>query len=421
MRTDARLNLVSALVNTTSTRVGRVFAIVLASAVLQVVGQTALARTLSKDDVGIVSLLMGALPLLSALSLLGQDSSSVRFLTRSDASEFDARRHLRNVLLFVLPLGVVVALVAVRFYSLAGLAAAAAIALVVSQNTVTMTTSALRARHRYELAMTGARTPVMVTAVGLALVALAGALTLDRALWIVILGYIGTAAIFAVHAARVVPAGVRRVPRSVIQNGFFFLGISVSLSVMVAMDKLVIGRMLPMSELAVYATIFSVMRGFDFIFYSLSYVLLPRVNVLGSIPMKRLNLAIAAIAVVVTILYLTLGRQVVHLLFVGRYDAGFYLIAPFALSGVLKLFYSVPSSVIGARLPRKALREFLVFNLAGIGLNVALDIVLIASMGLLGAALATAISWAIRLLGGYMVLARHAAHAGPRDEIGEVA
>ncbi len=421
MKKESRLNLVSLLTGPTSTRIGRVFAIVLVAAVLQVVGQTALARTLSKDDVGIVSLLLSALPLLSALSLIGQDSSSVRFLTRPEASRYDARGHLWTILCIVLPLGAAVAFAATRFYSLAALATVAAIVLVVSQNAATMTTSLLRAQHRYELAMTGTRLPVMATSMGLAVVAVAGALTLDSALWTVIAGYGSTAAILVLYAVRAVPRGEERVPRSVIQNGFFFLGISVSLSVMVAMDKLVIGRMLPMSQLAVYATIFSIMRGFDFIFYSLSYVLLPRVNVVDAVPLKRLNLAVAGVAAVVTVLYLTLGKQVVHLLFAGRYDAGVYLILPFALSGVLKLFYSVPSSVIGARLPRKALREFLVFNLAGIGLNVALDIVLIASMGLLGAALATAVSWAIRLLGGYMVLARHAAHAGPRDEIGEVA
>lgn len=419
MRTDTLLHLRTVLSGPTSARVGRVLAIVLAAAALQLVGQMALARTLDKADVGVVSLLLSALPLLSAVSLLGQDSSSVRFLTRPDASRFDARRHLRDVLLMVLPLGALVALAGARFYSLAGLATAAAVTLVVSQNAATMTTSTLRAQHRYELGMAGTRLPVMATAVGLAAAALAGALTLSSALWIIILGYGGTAAILAAHAAVALPAGEERVPRSVIQNGFFFLGISVSLSVMVAMDKMVIGRMLPMSELAVYATIFSVMRGFDFIFYSLSYVLLPRVNVVSRVPLRRLNLAVAAIAVVVAASYFLFGRQVVHLLFDGKYDAGLYLIAPFALSGVLKLFYSVPSSIIGARLPREALRQFLWFNLAGIGLNVALDIALIMSMGLLGAALATALAWAVRLLGGYLVLARHRAHTGPRDEMGE--
>jgi O-antigen/teichoic acid export membrane protein len=53
-------------------RVGRVLLIVLAGAVLQVLSQTILARTLSKDAVGLISFLLGTLPLLSTLSLAGQ-------------------------------------------------------------------------------------------------------------------------------------------------------------------------------------------------------------------------------------------------------------------------------------------------------------------------------------------------------------
>ena len=394
----------------TTARVGRVFAIVSAAALLQVIGQAALARVLPKDQVGIVSLLLGALPLLSSLSLLGQDSSGVRFLTREDAARHDARRHFRVVLAIVLPLGAVIALAGARFYSLAGLAVLAAVTLVVAQNATAMAASTLRARHRYEMAMAGTRIPVMATAVALAVFGLVGVLSLSLALWSIIGAYGLTAVALTLYAMRDLPRGERRVPRGVIRNGFFFLGISVSLSVMMAMDKLLIGKLMPMSELAVYATVFSVMKGFDFLFYSLSFVLMPRAAVVERLSLKRLNLLIAAVAVAVTALYLGFGRPIIHFLFDGKYDAGAYLILPFALSGVLKLFYSVPSSVIGGRLPRSALKEFLWYNLAGIALNVALDIVLILRMGLMGAAIATAIAWALRLAGGYVVVSRHRDH-----------
>lgn len=421
MGSNERLDLASIISGPTSTRVGRVFAIVLAAAALQVLGQTVLARVLPKDEVGIVSLLLGALPLLSSLSLLGQDSSSVRFFTKDDAGLYDARRHFRDVLLIVLPLGAVVALAGARFYSLAGLAALAAVVLVVSQNATTMTTSALRARHLYELAMAGTRLPVIVTALAFAVLAASGRLTLPLSLWSVIGAYSVTALFLVLCTVPKLPSAERRVPRSVIRNGLFFLGISVSLSVMVAMDKLIIGKLLPMSELAVYATVFAVMKGFDFLFYSFTYVLMPRVNIMERLSLRRLNLVIAAVAVVVAVSYLLVGRQVVHVLFDGKYDLGAYLILPFTLSGVLKLFYSVPSSVIGGRLPRVALRQFLWFNLAGIVVNVALDVVLIMSMGLLGAAIATAIAWALRLGGGYLVIARHSHHLGPRSPLREEA
>ena len=110
-------------------------------------------------------------------------------------------------------------------------------------------------------------------------------------------------------------------------------------------------------------------------------VLMPRVNVVEKLDLRRFNLPIAGLAAIVAAGYLIFGDEVVSLLYKGRYDEGAYLILPFALSGVIKLFYSVPSSVIGGRLPRSALKHFMWLNLAGMGVNVALVVVLIRSMG----------------------------------------
>jgi O-antigen/teichoic acid export membrane protein len=178
---------------------------------------------------------------------------------------------------------------------------------------------------------------------------------------------------------------------------------------MVSIDKLIIGKMMTYADLAVFASVFAVMRGFDFLFYSISHVLMPRVNVVRRLELRKYNLLIAALAAVVLAGYLILGDEVVHLLYKGRYDEGSYLILPFALSGVAKLFYSVPSSVIGGRLSRPALKRFLWFNLFAVAVNVVLAIALIGAMGLAGAAVATAIAWTLRLAGGYIIMWRHRA------------
>jgi O-antigen/teichoic acid export membrane protein len=397
-------------------RVGRVLSIVVLGALLGILTQTLLARTLPKLEVGVISLLLGALPLLSSISLLGQDAATVRFVSRSEAGRYDTRSHVRRVLLLVLPLGAAVGLVGARFYSLAGLAALAVVVLVISQNSIAVTTSIPRARHRYERAMIGRWLPQIATGVGLAVLFALRLITFDTALIAIIIAFASTALVYTAWQLRAGDSGAEPVPTAVVREGLFLFGITVSFSVMVALDKVVIGKMLPYSDLAVYATIFAVMKGFDFIFYSITYVLMPRVNTWESVNVGRLTASIGAVALVVAAVYLFLGDDVVRLLFAGRYDQGIYLIAPFALSGVLKLFYSVPSSIIGGRFPRAALRDFLWFNLAGIAVNVALDIALIRAMGLLGAAVATAIAWGIRVAGGYVVIARHRAHLGPAGE-----
>jgi len=387
-----------------SLRVARVLAVVLASAAFQVVTQVLLARALTKSEVGLVSLVLGALPLLSTLSLVGQDSATVRFLSRPESSRYDVPAHVRRVLLLVLPAGAAVALAGAGYYSLSGVALAAVIVLVVSQNLVTVLTSALRAAHRYELAMAGMRMPAMAAGLILALLFGLHKMSLASSLGALIVAYGASSLVLTAGIAPSLPAGPERVPPNVVKSGLFFFGLSISFSVMIAVDKLIIGKLMSYADLAVYATVFAVMKAFDFLFYSLNYVLMPRVNAVKDLRLARLNAWIAGLAGVMFALYLLLGGRVVHILYGGRYDHGAYLILPFALSGVVKLFYSVPSSVIGGRLPENALRQFLTFNLFAMVLNVVLDVILIRTFGLLGAAVATVIAWGVRLLGGYAVI-----------------
>jgi O-antigen/teichoic acid export membrane protein len=395
-------------------RIGRVFVIVLIGAILQVVTQTVLARALPKPDVGIISLLIGSLPLLSTITLLGQDSSTVRFLSRVRADRYDVASHVRRVLLLTLPLGAAIGLGGARYFALTGLAAATLAVLVVSQNATSIVTSVVRAARRYELAMMGTRAPVIATAVVLSVLFVLNRLTLEAALLVIMIAFGATALVLiqrgAGRTAGPSPAEMSAVPRSVIRRGFFFLGLSVSLSVMVALDKVIIGKMMPYSDLAVYATIFAVMKGFDFLFYSISYVMMPHVTSLERVNLRKYNVSLAGLAVAVSLFYVLLGGTVVHLLYGGRYDEGTYLILPFVLSGVLKLFYSLPSSIIGGRLPGTALKQFLWFNIAGMAANVVLDIVMIRAMGLLGAAFATALAWGLRLGGSYAVLFLNRSH-----------
>jgi len=393
--------------SSTPTRVGRVLAVVLLGAGLQIVTQTLLARSLPKTQVGLISLLLGALPILTTLSMAGQGASAVRFLSKSARGTYDTAAHVRRILALVLPLGVVAALGGAGFYGLGWGLGLVLVALVVSQNTAVTVSSVLRAEHRYELAMTAMHLPAMAAAVVLIVLRLSGALTYTSVVVTFGVAFLLSACLIAVRGTRTIGTGGKAVPRSVVREGLFLLGLNISFAVMVSVDKLIIAKMLPYAELAVYASIFTIMRGFDFLFYSISYVLMPRVNVLQKIRLRQYNLLIAGLACVVTVVYLILGDDIVSFLYEGRYDEGAYLILPFALSGIAKLFYSVPSSVIGGRLPRPALKQFLWFNLAAVVVNIVLDVIMIRAMGLMGAAIATAIAWGLRLVGGYIIIARN--------------
>ncbi|MCD4690916.1 oligosaccharide flippase family protein [bacterium] len=393
-------------------RVGNVFAVIVAGALLQVLIQIVIARGLPVADVGLISLILGALPLFSTLTLLGQDASIVRHFSKADAELYDLNAHARKVLGLVVPLGAAVGLAGGLYYGFPVLALAVIITLVAAQNVVLILTALLRARHRYERAIVARHLPIIGSALLLAWLFWSGTLRLESTLVSLLVAYAVSAVVTAAMRRRPSPAGasdvaLKPVDRAVIREGLLFLGVGVSFSVMVSVDKLVISKIMGLPELAVYSTVFSTTRAFDFLFYAISFVLMPTLGRVNAVSLRKPVLAISAVAVAVTTGYLLFGEDLVHLLFAGRYDAGSYLIPAFVLSGMLKLFYSIPSSYIGGRAPTRAVRQFMVLNLGTMVLNVALDIVFVIRMGLLGAAIATAIAWGLRLLGGLIIMQLH--------------
>ncbi len=409
--------------NGTHIRIGSVFGIVLAAALLQVLSQVLLARGLPKESVGIISLLLGALPLLSTISLLGQEPATVRFISRSSGDTYDIPAHLRRVLIMVVPLGIAAGVIAGLYYALTVLSILTLLVLVASQNAVLLVSGVERARHRYEQAMLCRQMPVFLMAVLFSLLFLAGRMELRSVQWALILAFGGSAGWLLLNGAHraskrgaASSEGLLPVPSSVLREGLLFLGTGLSFSVMIGLDKLIIGKMMSYADLAVYATIFATMKGFDFLFYSIGYVLMPNAGSMARVRLGRYFGAIALLALVVSSAYYFFGDDAVHFLYKGRYDSGSYLILPFILSGVFKLFYSIPSSLIGGRLPRVAMKQFMWLNFGTLTVNVALDIVLILRWGLMGAAVATAIAGGIRLAGGLLVLARYRSHLGERPE-----
>ncbi len=400
-------------------RVGNVFAVIVVGALLQVLTQTVLARGLTKEDVGLISLILGALPLFSTLTLLGQDTSIVRYLSRDGRAEYDLTGHARRVLMIVVPLGAALGLVGGLFYALPRLPLATIITLVATQNVVLVLTAFLRARHRYEAAIMLRHLPVIGSAAALAVLFATGTLSLTTALVALLAAYAVSAVVTVAlpwnrspESALSTPAA--RVPTRVIREGLLFLGLGVSLSVMVSIDRLVISRLMTLSDLAVYSTIFATTKGFDFLFYAVGYVLMPAIGRGGNMSLRKPALVVGGVTALAVVGYLLLGDELVHLLFSGRYDEGTYLIPAFVLSGALKLFYSIPSSYISGGAPTRAVRQFMVTNLLTMALNVVLDIVFVLRMGLIGAALATAIAWALRLIAGLIIMQMHKGRARPR-------
>ena len=117
----------------------------------------------------------------------------------------------------------------------------------------------------------------------------------------------------------------------------------------------------------------------------------------AEIALGRRLIEVGVLTLVGVVGYLLLGPWLLALLFEGRYDEMAALIPILCLAGVAKALYSVPSSLLGGRLARAALREFSIWNVVLLAVAIGVSAYLGLRFGALGVAWGTVIAWVGRL------------------------
>jgi O-antigen/teichoic acid export membrane protein len=100
--------------------------------------------------------------------------------------------------------------------------------------------------------------------------------------------------------------------------------------------------------------------------------------------------------ILIGIPFLLFGHDLVVMLFNGRYQEYSFLIPWFVIMGIIQLLYVLPSSLIGGRSTTEQLSRFVYFGIASLAINIILCLLLIPSVGIMGAALANIGSWVFR-------------------------
>jgi len=170
---------------------------------------------------------------------------------------------------------------------------------------------------------------------------------------------------------------------------------------------LFIGKMLSYKDIAIYAVIASTMRLFEFEQDASYYVLVPHLNTKKHISFKRVLGLLLSIGLVTALIYILFGKTIVHLFFKGLYDTGIYLIPLFIAIGFIRLIYVLPASIISGRGSEDILRKYFYFTMLFSIINIGLFYVFIPKWGLKGAAIASAVTWAMLLITGSLLTKKH--------------
>ena len=371
-----------------------------------VLSSVILARELSKADFGEFALLRTLILLIPPLAIWGQDVATARFFSRNDATLFQWSKAFKNVILIALPLILIGVVIAHLIYKLELGYLILIFASGVGYCIILLLSNLLRSQKRYHTAIildSGFRLAFFFIIIGaFALGVLNKTISIG--------GYALCFPAFAIvgtwYVLKALPRGHNPVPRRMHLDGLWLMVIDASVIIMASVDSLFISGMLSLEALGIYSAVIVPIHAFDILGRATKFVLLPEFGTQKRVKFKLYNFAIAAVALLM-LLILTLGGKIIlHLLYGPKFDEGLSILRILAFVGVLRLFYSLSSSMIVGRLGQIALKYHLVFTVGAVIFHLAMTYWLLLRFEILGAAIAVLLTTFLRVIGSYYIVRR---------------
>jgi O-antigen/teichoic acid export membrane protein len=380
-----------------------------------------IARWLDKPEMGTYSLIVSLVMLFGSISLLGRSNALARFFSKNPIGKYrwksELSRFLPLCLAVILVLGIGVRYIYHLSFLYLSIITVSTLVFVFIQ---LISAGLLRSQKEYTLAVFSQKGFILLFVISLVVLKILGLSSLRHilifyALSLLLFGFLNLGLILSRFSS-----GSEKIPPVFRNESYLFWGINISLIAIKTLDRLFIGKLISYDELAVYVAVFTVTGLYELVSMSLGYVLLPHFGRTRSIRLTKYIVQGFLLAVLISGVYLIWGEKIIHLVYSGRYDQGSPIIIFFILAGICKILYAIPSSMIGGRLDKKALRLTFFFNTSNVALHIGFLLWFISRWGLRGAALATFCIWLLRTLQGYFILYRNRDHFRPAPDPGEI-
>ncbi len=384
-------------------KVWSVFFILGVAALAEMMNNIILGRSLPASVFGEFKFINTVALTLSSLLLFGQNMAIIRIFGKEKLERYNWRGFIDSCLKFTIIVAALICFALAYYYKMKIELLYAYIAVIAGVG-IEYHSALMRAKERYAYSMFLTKTSSIVFFILLIFVV---CLYKNNSLNTLLIAYSSIFVItWAISSLSVkkLPLGKEPVPGKVVKEGLWLFMISFSFMIMIQIDKFFIAKMLGYEKLADYVVVITITRGFDLIAMALWFVLMPHYAIDLTRSIKKDTVKVTVAAGVVCAGYALFGKTLLHLFFGGKYDASAYLLVFFIIIGFLRVMYSIPSGIIGGRLPEKYLRLFLSTCVIGIFINVAGNYFLIPIYGLRGAAISTMSSWIFRVISAYFVV-----------------
>ena len=386
--------------------IGGVSAILILARGVAVISSIFLARVLSKADFGEFSLMRTLILLIAPLAIWGQDIATARFFSHNQAHLFKWDKAFKNVILIAIPMIIIAIIISNFVYNIPSFYTFLIFIASIGYCIILLISNLFRSQKQYHIAIiidSGFRLIFFLIIVSSLVF---GILTKTTAIG----GYSICIPIFAiigiVYVRKMIPPGSKPVPRQMHLDGLWLMAIDTSVILMGSVDSLFISGMLTLEALGIYSAVLVPIHAFDILGRATKFVLIPELGAQKRVHFRLYNYIIAVVAIFMLVVFVFGGKIILHILYGSKFDEGLTILQILAFVGVLRLFYSLGSSMIVGRLGQIALKFHTGLSISAVVLHIGLTYVLVRQLGMLGAAIAVLITTIFRVITSYYVVRR---------------
>jgi O-antigen/teichoic acid export membrane protein len=190
-------------------------------------------------------------------------------------------------------------------------------------------------------------------------------------------------------------------------EGFLFWVNSGVLSLTGLADQFIITKMLGYSTLALYSAGWNVIGiAFILIATTTNYVLVPRLlkgdkNLLSS---KRLIGTFILFILCLSLVIIFTYKPLLMIIYNNKYQIDFSMALVFVIIGSLRIIYVIPSTIITVWATTREIGIFSFTGVLGVALNIVIGVLLVPSLGIIGAGVGSLVGWLFRIILGMFLI-----------------
>ncbi len=376
-----------------------------AIALLGLIGQVILLRTLPVEEAGRFALLIAVVQIMSAFGNLGQPTLLVRLYSRKPVGSYDWAADLLGSALLSAPVLLLAAAAFAAFYRFDLPATAYLVGISLPWVLLTLSASTLNSARHYLRASALVRMPngllILPAALSLLFPSLA---RLNVALLLHFLGTaLALAAALAVLARRL-PRGSLRLTRRQRLQGLAFV---VSQFSTILPDRglvAVLGALAPPAQVATFSALATLFRPFQLLRNVTALTLTTELARRERVNYRRMDLGLGGAALLLALAAAMAVPPALGMIYGGRYSEGLVLVPWLALAGAMNLWEALPRAHIIGIAAARIMNTFILSQALTVILGLALAVLLTAQYGMLGTAWAGAIIFVGRNAVGHTFL-----------------